>query len=142
MRRAKAGDRVKIHYTLMLDGGRVLESSKNQQPLEFTIGKGKVLPGIENHILGMRTGEKRISILPPSEMGTKRSGGVTIELRRSDFPQDIALHIGLRIAAQQSDGEPMDLFITQMDEESVTLSEHHPLAGKRAVISIELIEIS
>ena len=41
---ASAGDTVRVHYTGMLPDGTVIESSQGGEPLQFTIGKGEVIP--------------------------------------------------------------------------------------------------
>ena len=62
MTQAKNGDTVKIHYTGKLDDGTVFGSSVNKDPLQFKIGDGRIIPGLEEAVIGMNTGEKK---LPP-----------------------------------------------------------------------------
>lgn len=56
-----------IHYTGTLENGQMFDSSlaKGRQPLEFQLGKGKVIKGWEMGIKGMCIGEKRKLIIPP-----------------------------------------------------------------------------
>ena len=59
MAQAKHGNTVKVHYTLTLEDGKVVDSSTNREPLQFTIGEGQIIPGFEQAVIGMNTGESK-----------------------------------------------------------------------------------
>jgi len=65
--KADNGDIVSVHYTGKLENGQMFDSSvaKGREPLEFQLGKGKVIKGWEMGIKGMCVGEKRKLIIPP-----------------------------------------------------------------------------
>lgn len=43
----KNGDTLRVHYTGTLSDGTVFDSSREREPLEFTMGKGMLIPGFE-----------------------------------------------------------------------------------------------
>lgn len=53
------GSKVKVHYTGKLDDNEVFDSSKDKEPLEFTVGEGQLIPGFENGVMGLNTGDKK-----------------------------------------------------------------------------------
>ncbi|ODS29672.1 MAG: FKBP-type peptidyl-prolyl cis-trans isomerase, partial [Candidatus Scalindua rubra] len=59
MSQAKTGDNVKVHYTGSLKDGKIFDSSKEKEPLEFTIGEKKLISGFENAVIGMTVGETK-----------------------------------------------------------------------------------
>jgi peptidylprolyl isomerase len=60
------GDRVAVHYTGTLEDGTVFDSSiERGQPIEFTLGRGEVIPGWDQGIALMREGGKATLIIPP-----------------------------------------------------------------------------
>ena len=64
----KAGDRVSVHYTGTLAGGKVFDSSKSRnQPFEFVVGRGTVIRGWEVGLVGMQAGGVRRLIIPPEQ---------------------------------------------------------------------------
>jgi len=73
-RAAKNGDEVWIHFTGSVHDcgkcdkeGKVFDSSiGHDHPFKFVLGKGEVLPGWEQGMLGMCVGENRTLIVPPS----------------------------------------------------------------------------
>jgi FKBP-type peptidyl-prolyl cis-trans isomerase len=70
---AKAGSRVKVHYTGTLESGKQFDSSKGKDPLPVTIGAGRVIKGWEEGLQGMKVGGKRKLIIPP-ELGYGAEG--------------------------------------------------------------------
>lgn len=60
------GSLVSVHYTGTLTNGQKFDSSRDRGvPFEFILGSGSVIPGWEQGLLGMKTGGKRILIIPP-----------------------------------------------------------------------------
>lgn len=56
---------VLVHYTGYLEGGVKFDSSRDKgMPFQFKIGSGKVIPGFEQGIMGMKVGGKRKLIIP------------------------------------------------------------------------------
>jgi peptidylprolyl isomerase len=64
---AKAGDEVTVQYVLATYSTReVIQSSWTSQSFQFTLGEGKVIPGWDQGVLGMKVGGRRELIIPPS----------------------------------------------------------------------------
>ena len=59
MTHATAGKTVRIHYTGTLEDGSVFDSSEGRDPLEFIVGSGQIIPGLDRAIDGMATGEQK-----------------------------------------------------------------------------------
>ncbi len=74
---AKAGDKVKVHYTGTLTNGTEFDSSrKRNQPFPFQLGKGQVIKGWDQGVAGMKVGGKRKLTIPPSlGYGARGAGG-------------------------------------------------------------------
>jgi FKBP-type peptidyl-prolyl cis-trans isomerase len=63
---AVAGKKVEINYTGRLaDGRRFASSAKDGRPLVFTVGRGQVIRGVDEGVVGMKVGGKRLLVIPP-----------------------------------------------------------------------------
>lgn len=62
-----AGDKVTVNYIGVLPDGTVFDSSEiHGEPFTFTVGEGKVIPGWEQGLLGMKEGGRRLLAVPPA----------------------------------------------------------------------------
>ena len=75
---AKNGDAVAAHYLGTLQDGTKFDSSYDRgQPFTFLLGKGTVIKGWDEGLLGMKVGGKRKLIIPPNlGYGNQGAGGV------------------------------------------------------------------
>ena len=142
MSAAKSGDTVRIHYTGTLDDGTQFDSSAGREPLEFTLGQGQVIPGFDQAVEGMATGEKKSVRIEPEDAYGPRHDGLTQEVPRSALPEGMTPEKGMGLQSQSPDGQVMDLVITEVTEESITVDANHPLAGQALSFDIELVEIA
>jgi len=76
---ADAGDDVVVHYVGWLaEGLRQFDSSRaRRDPLDFALGAGDVIRGLDQGVAGMRVGGKRRLTIPPAlAYGEHGCGGV------------------------------------------------------------------
>ena len=60
------GTQITAHYTGKLIDGSVFDSSFDRnKPIQFPVGSGQVIKGWDEAFLSMKTGEKRVLIIPP-----------------------------------------------------------------------------
>jgi peptidylprolyl isomerase len=139
--RAKANDRVKIHYKGSLRDGTVFDSSLGKEPFIFIIGKGAVIRGLEKSVVGMKAGDKKtVTIQPEDAYGLHREDLCAV-IERSRIPDNINLRPGGKLDVQSSRGTSSRALVLDVTETFVTLDLNHPLAGKELVFDLELIEI-
>jgi len=142
MSQAKAGDKVKVHYTGKLEDGTVFDSSKDREPLEFNLGSGNVIPGFENGILGMAIGESRTITIAPDQAYGQTNPDLVATVERKQFPDNITPEVGLQLQMSQPTGQPLNVTITHIAGDSITLDANHPLAGKTLVFEVELVAVA
>ena len=75
---ATAGQSVSVHYTGWLTNGQKFDSSVDRNdPFEFKLGMGQVIPGWDQGVAGMQVGGKRKLTIPPDlAYGARGAGGV------------------------------------------------------------------
>jgi FKBP-type peptidyl-prolyl cis-trans isomerase 2 len=142
MSTAKTGDTVKVHYTGRLDDDTVFDTSRGKSPLQLTIGEGNLIKGFEKGLIGMEVGEKKNLVIPPEEAYGQNDEKLTTKVSRSHLPDSVQPAIGMQLQVKQKDGSIFMVWITGMDEETVTLDANHPLAGKTLNFDVELTDIA
>jgi len=141
MASAKTGDTVKVHYTGTLSDGTVFDSSRDREPLEFTIGQNMVIPGFEQGIIGMNEGDsKRISIPAVEAYGTYNENLVAA-VPRSQVPPEMELSLGMILQVRSPEGALARAMVREITDAEVTLDLNHPLAGQDLVFEVELEKI-
>lgn len=142
MAQAQQGSTVKVHYTGRLDDGTVFDSSAGGEPLEFTIGRGQLIPGFEQGVVGMEPGESRTVVIAADQAyGIYRPEGV-IEVARSEIPAAINLEVGMQLQATGANGRPAHMTVLELSGDKVKLDGNHPLAGKDLTFEIQVVAIS
>lgn len=141
MTTAKSGDTVRIHYTGTLDDGTEFDSSAGREPLEFALGDGQVIPGFNEAVDGMTVGQsKSVRILPEQAYG-ERHDQLVQEVPKSALPDEIEPAVGMQLQSRSPEGHVMNLVVTGVAGDTVTVDGNHPLAGQALTFSIELVEI-
>jgi peptidylprolyl isomerase len=142
MAQAKPGDTVKVHYTGKLADGTIFDSSLNEEPLDFTIGEGQVIPGFEEAVIGMNPGQSKITkITSDKAYGSYREDMVLV-VDRDRLPAEIQPEVGQQMEMRNPDGTGFVLTVKEVGESNVTLDANHPLAGQDLRFDIQLLEIA
>lgn len=141
MARAKKGDTVEVHYTGKLEDGTVFDTSQDREPLSFTLGEEKVIPGFEKAVEGMEPGDTKTEELSPQEAYGERREDMVMELERDQIPEDVDPQVGQQLQLRMQNGQTVPVVITDLGEESVTIDANHPLAGKKLIFEIELLDV-
>lgn len=138
----KNGATVRVHYTGTLDDGTEFDSSRDREPLEFTLGEGMLIPGFEKAVLGMsKVGDAVKVVIPAEEAYGERLEELVISVPRDQVPPHIEPEVGLMLQLM-TDGGEMEVAVTEVTEEAVTLDANHPLAGETLTFDIELVELA
>ena len=142
MSQAKAGDTVKIHYTGTLSDGTQFDSSAGRDPLEFALGSGQVIPGFDKAVDGMSVGEsKSVTIAPEDAYGQKHEQLVP-DVPKSALPDDMEPQVGMQLQSESPDGQVIQLVVTAVGDDTITVDGNHPLAGHELNFEIELVAIA
>jgi len=141
MAEAKLGDTVKIHFTGKLQDETVIETSKDRDPLEFKIGDGNVIPGLEQGVIGMAAGDKKTIAVSPQEGFGQQQEDLVVDLKKSEFPEDVEFAVGAYLNIETSDSKEFKAKVVEIKKDTVTLDANHPLAGITINYDVELLEI-
>jgi FKBP-type peptidyl-prolyl cis-trans isomerase 2 len=142
MTQVKAGDTVRIHYTGTLNDGTTFDSSEGRDPLQFEVGSGQIIPGLDKELPGMTVGDKKSVNIPAAEAYGEVNPQMQQAIPRDQIPAEIEVQPGTRLQMQSPDGQVIPVTVVNADENTVTLDANHPLAGKDLNFDIELVAIN
>jgi peptidylprolyl isomerase len=142
MAHAKNGDTVKIHYSGKLDDGTQFDSSEGREPLEFAVGSGQVIPGFEQAVEGMAVGESKSVSIPAEEAYGPHREELVHDLPTSALPEGLTPEVGMQLQGRSGDGQALQVVVTDVKDEAITVDGNHPLAGQALNFSIELVAIA
>lgn len=142
MTTVKTGDTVRIHYTGTLRDGSRFDSSEGREPLEFTVGSGQIIPGLDVAIPGMAVGDSKTVEVPCDQAYGPVNPDARQSIPREGIPDDIPLDPGTQLQMQTPQGQVVPVTVVEADEATVTLDANHPLAGQDLIFAIELVAIN
>ncbi|EKE45358.1 peptidyl-prolyl cis-trans isomerase, FKBP-type [Oceaniovalibus guishaninsula JLT2003] len=141
MSQAQPGDTVRLHYTGTLSDGSKFDSSEGREPLEFTLGSGQIIPGLDAAVAGMKTGETKVVRIAADDAYGQRDPARVQAVPREHFPDHIPTDPGTQLQMQTPDGQTLPVTIADASEAEVTLDANHPLAGQDLTFEVELVEV-
>lgn len=130
---------VGIEYEVKQAGTtEVVDSNKGAEPLEFIIGKGQIIPGLENALVGMSKGESGdIMVSAADAYGDVNPEAMqTLPIEQFD---GVDLVEGMTLYGQGEDGQTVQVTVKSFDEKEVNVDFNHPLAGKDLMFSVTVL---
>lgn len=131
---------VLMHYTLTNDRGEVLDSSSGGEPLAYLHGNGNIIPGLEKALAGKKAGDKLQVKVAPAEGYGERDERLIQQVPRRAFQGVQDIRPGMSFHAQGSHG-PMQVTVTRVAGDMVTVDGNHPLAGESLNFDVEIVEV-
>jgi len=140
MKKVEANSTVTVHYTGRLEDGNVFDSSmvEGREPLVVTLGQGQLISGFENGLHEMVVGDKKTVELTPDHAYGEYNDEMIQEVPKEQLPNDVEL--GMPLEAQTQMG-PIRFVVKEIKDDSVILDANHPLAGKKLIFDLEVVNI-
>jgi len=131
---------VTLNYTLRDEQGTVIDSSSGRAPLAYLHGKGNIIPGLEEALVGKAAGDRLdVTVAPERAYGLRDERLVQI-VPRDRFSGVERLATGLQVRADGPQG-PRLVTVVRIDRDFVTVDGNHPLAGRTLHFSVEVTDV-
>jgi FKBP-type peptidyl-prolyl cis-trans isomerase 2 len=109
--------------------------------LEFEVGSGKVIKGFDEAVLGMNEGEEKEFSIEPTEAYGERNEALKREVPKESVQVGRELEKGMTLVMQTPQGN-VPVNILEVGDKTVTLDLNHPLAGKKLMFKIKVLEVN
>jgi len=141
MSQAKEGDTVRITYVGTLNNGDMFDSSEGRDPLEFVVGSGQIIKGLDGAIPGMAVGDTKDVNVPCDQAYGQQNPDARQAVPREQIPAEIPVEVGTQLQMQTPQGQVVPVTVAEVTETEVTLDANHPLAGQDLNFAIEVVGI-
>jgi FKBP-type peptidyl-prolyl cis-trans isomerase SlyD len=131
---------VSMEYTLHVDNEEI-DSSKGQDPLQFLVGHGNIISGLEREMIGMKVGESKDVVIAPADGYGEFDENAFMDVPRNAFPGDMPVEEGAELTVRDDEGQARYARIDAIDGDTVTLNFNHPLAGDELHFNVKVVEL-
>ena len=139
---AEAGDTVNVTYTGMFENKTVFDTNVNKSPLTFTIGEGKILPGFDTAVRGMKQNEKKTVTIPYDQAYGAYNPALVQVIPASKFPANQTITPGQKFYFQSStDGSVTTVTVVNVTSAGVAVDANSALAGQNLTFDIQITSI-
>ena len=138
----RPGSKVLMHFTLSLEDGTVAETTRDDnEPLEFVMGDGTLIEGLELALYGLKAGDKQtLSIEPKLAFGFPDPDNVH-SMPRHEFPQEMQLARGVIMEFNTPAGDEVPGTVVEVNDSEVKVDFNHPLAGDQITFEVEILSV-
>lgn len=140
MKKAENGKTVKVNYTGRLEDGSVFDSSlvEGREPLTAILGQGQLIKGFESGLMGMGEGDKKTIEIESEDAYGPYLDGMISEVELGKLPEGVKIGDTLQGFGPQG---PIYVKVIEVNENSARVDANHPLAGKKLIFDLEVVEV-
>lgn len=137
------GKRVTLHFSVCLNDGTLLDSTRERPtPVDFVVGDGNLIPGFESAIFGLKAGDRRSMVIPPAKGFGDWNAENLQTFSRNYFSADMALEPGLMISFADKSKAELPGVVKEVRAEEVVVDFNHPLAGRELIFEVDIIRVA
>ena len=129
----------KLHYSVMDKDQTTIDSSFDGEPLEFIIGSGFLISGLESALIGKQAGDTFTADVDAVDAYGERHDGLMQAVPRNMF-EGMEIEVGMQFRATTDEGE-QTVIIIDIQENDVIVDGNHPLAGIDLTFDVEVLAV-
>ena len=129
---------ITFHHILKDQEGKIVDSSREENPLIFLEGAGQIIPGLEAILIKLNKGDTRDVKIPYQDGYGAYDQKLVMHVDRNKFPKK-DMKVGDMFEVGQ-DHQFQLVTVIEITELNVTIDANHPLAGKDLFFNIEIID--
>ena len=139
----REGSKVKLHFSLIIESGEEIDSTRSGKPASLTIGDGNLLPGFEEVLIGLKKGDAdQVLILAADAFGERNRDNLRL-MTKDQFEGEklgASLEEGLIVSFDGPGGE-LPGVIVRVLENNVEVDFNHPLSGRDILFDFSILGV-
>lgn len=130
---------VTFTYQILDEDGNIVEHS--DVPMEYIHGaSGAMYPKLEQALEGKVVGVTVEVVLSPKDGFGEHDPNLTFTDHIDNVPQEYRW-VGAKPAFENESGEVMELLVSKIEGDQLTVDANHPLAGKTVTFRIKVLDV-
>jgi FKBP-type peptidyl-prolyl cis-trans isomerase SlyD len=117
-----------------------VDSNIGAEPLEFIVGKGMIISGLENEVIKLDKGEKSDILVNPEDAYGEYKDDLLQTLAKEQFA-GVDLVENMSLYGTDDQGQTVQVKVVSFTNDDVTIDYNHPLAGKTLMFSVTLLDV-
>ena len=131
---------VTLQYNVQDSDGILIDSSEANDPLVYLHGGHNIISGLESALLGKASGDEFDVVIEPLDAYGEHDEALVQVVPKSAFEGVEQIEPGMVFTADTPNGQ-MQLTVTAMDGDDITIDPNHPLAGKTLHFTGSITEV-
>ena len=131
---------VSMEYSLHVEG-ELLDTSDGQGPLQFLVGYGNVIAGLESEMMGMKVGDSKDVVVQPEDGYGEFDDEAFMNVPKKDFPKDMPLEVDAELTVRDEEGQARYARVDSIEGDTVRLDFNHPLAGAELHFKVKVVAL-
>ncbi|MDY6822029.1 MAG: FKBP-type peptidyl-prolyl cis-trans isomerase [Deferribacterota bacterium] len=132
-------EKMVFSYKLYLEDNTLVDSS-GDEPITHIVGKGEIIPKIEEALQEMNIGEKKTIFLEPNEGYGKYNEDNVLSLDKNKLQIDNNVSNGQYVDIVDDNENTYRGKVLEIDENNIVIDFNHPLCDKRVYFELELVD--
>ena len=130
----------RFHYTLTLEDGETVDSSREREPLAYLHGAGNIVAGLEAELAGKEAGDQLTVAVPPEmAYGLRRDDAVQrVPMKHFRTPRKVKAGDAVSVGTERGQ---MPGTVVKVGRFHADVDLNHPLAGKTLNFEVEVIDV-
>lgn len=139
--RVEVSSLVTLHYSIATEAGQVLVSTFESTPATLQLGRGELLPPLEQCLVGLAVGERHVFVRSPDQAFGAYDPARLTRVPREVLPRDGSAEEMSVIEFTAPDGSKFAGLLKHWEGDEAVMDFNHPLAGKTIRFEVEVIGI-
>lgn len=138
----EVGNKVRVLYEGRFEDGSIFDSSEqhNGNPLEFVVGSGTVIPGLEKALLPLDPHVKTTVKIKAKDAFGEYDPDLIQIVPVAGFPNADKLPVG-QFVMLDIDGERKRAKVAAVDDDSIKFDFNHEFAGRDIEFDVEIVDV-
>lgn len=133
---------VAFHYTVTDESGEVVDTSRTRDvPLAVLLGRGNIIPALDNALVGRAVGDKFEVTAAPEDAYGPRQDDMKQRVPKKYFPNGGKFKPGDVTALSLKQGGQRIVTVLKVGMTAIDVDLNHPLAGQTLKFDVEVVSV-